>query len=131
MRSSSNGLQRIRLHRAMASSLDDEIRAAAMAQVQHLRELYGGRIPRSALMEGVTLNNQRIPIWNYQKGIFKPAALGTDGAALSVQTSADSPYGDIHDVEAGQIVYKYRGKDPAHPDNIALRRAMLDQRPLI
>lgn len=115
----------------MASAFDDEIRAAAMAQVRRLRDLYGGRIPRSALMEGVSLGGQRIPIWNYQKGIFKPAALGSDGAALSVQTSADSPYGDVHDVEAGQIVYKYRGGDPSHPDNRALRRAMVDQRPII
>ena len=102
-----------------------------MAQVRHLRELYGGRIPRSALMEGVTIAGQRIPIWNYQKGIFKPAALGRGGAALSVQTSAESPYDDVHDMESGRIAYKYRGTDPGHPDNVALRQAMLEQRPLI
>lgn len=115
----------------MPSSLDDEVRAAAMAQVRRLRDLYGGRIPRTALMEGVSLNGQRIPIWNYQKGIFKPAVLGPDGAALSVQTSAESPYGDVHDEEAGEIEYKYRGTNPSHPDNVALRRAMEYQRPLI
>lgn len=115
----------------MPFSLDDEIRAAAMEQVRHLRELYGGRIPRSALMDGVTVAGQRIPIWNYQKGIFKPAALGRNGAALSVQTSAESPYDDVHDMESGRIVYKYRGTDPGHPDNAALRQAMLQQRPLI
>lgn len=115
----------------MSSSVDDEVRAAAMAQVRQLRDIHGGRIPRSALMAGVSLRGQRIPIWNYQKGIFKPAALGPGGAALSVQTSAESPYGDVHDAEAGQIVYKYRGSDPSHSDNVALRRAMEDQRPLI
>lgn len=115
----------------MPLSLDDEIRAAAMEQVRHLRALYGGRIPRSALMDGVTVAGQRIPIWNYQKGIFKPAALGRSGAALSVQTSAESPYDDVHDIELGRIAYKYRGTDPEHPDNVALRQAMLQQRPLI
>jgi putative restriction endonuclease len=115
----------------MAISPDDEVRAAAIAQVRHLRDLYGGRIPRHTLMEGVTLGGQRIPIWNYQKGIFKPATFGPTGAALSVQTSVESPYADVHDVEAGRIVYKYRGTDPAHPDNVALRTAMLEQRPLI
>lgn len=115
----------------MPFSLDDEIRAAAMEQVRHLRELYGGRIPRSALMDGVPVAGRRIPIWNYQKGIFKPAALGRNGAALSVQTSAESPYDDVHDMESGRIVYKYRGTDPGHPDNAALRQAMLQQRPLI
>ncbi|HET7584329.1 MAG TPA: HNH endonuclease [Gemmatimonadaceae bacterium] len=115
----------------MTISLDDEIRAAAMAQVQRLRDRYGGRIPRAALMEGITLGGERVPIWNYQKGIFKPAALGRDGAALSVHTSADSPYADEHDADAGWIVYKYRGTDPDHPDNVALRRAMTEQRPII
>ena len=115
----------------MPDSLDDAIRAAAIEQVRRLRDLYGGRIPRAALMEGVTLGGQRVPIWNYQKGIFKPAALGRDGAALTVQTSAESPYDDVHDVESGRIVYKYRGTDPDHPDNVALRRAMSEQCPLI
>lgn len=115
----------------MVSTFDDEVRAAAMAKVQALRERFIGRIPRAALMEGITLEGQRIPIWNYQKGIFKPAALGRNGAALSVQTSAESPYGDIHDAKAGQIIYKYRGTDPEHPDNVALRIAMLENKPLI
>jgi putative restriction endonuclease len=110
---------------------DDEVRAAALAKVQQLRELYGGRIPRSGLMEGITLGGQRIPLWNYQKGIFKPAATGRDGAALSVQTSVESPYEDEHDLEAGRITYKYRGNDPSHSDNMALRRAMERQLPLI
>lgn len=110
---------------------DDEVRAAALVHVKRLRDRHGGRIPRSALMEGITLQGERIPIWNYQKGIFKPAVLGSDGAALSIHTSAASPYDDAHDVEAGAIVYKYRGENPAHPDNVALRRAMERQLPLI
>ena len=102
-----------------------------MAQVRRLRELYGGRIPRLALMEGISLRGQRVPIWNYQKGIFKPAVLGAGGAALSIQTSAESPYDDIHDSDAGLIAYKYRGQDASHPDNVALRQAMNERRPLI
>lgn len=115
----------------MHSSLDDAVRAAAIAKVRQLRDLHGGRIPRSALMEGVEVQGQRIAIWNYQKGIFKPAILGRDGAALSIQTSVDSPYDDLHDTESGQIIYKYRGQDSSHSDNVALRNAMIDQRPLI
>jgi putative restriction endonuclease len=111
--------------------MDDEIRAAALAKVRLLREQFAGRIPRNVLMEGVTLGNQRIPIFNYQKGIFKPAAVGRDGAALSIQTSAESPYDDQHDADNGAIVYKYRGTDPNHGDNVALRRAMEKGSPLI
>lgn len=112
-------------------SLDDELRAAALLHVRQLRDRYGGRIPRAELGAGVVVRGERVPIWNYQKGIFKPAALGPDGAALSVQTSADSPYADAPDPEAGRFIYKYRGTDPNHPDNVALRRAMWTQRPVI
>lgn len=110
---------------------DDVVRAAALAKVRQLREVHGGRIPRAALMQGVVIRGDRVPLWNYQKGIFKPAALGPDGAALSVQTSIESPYEDEHDVDAGRITYKFRGTDPRHPDNVALRRAGERQLPLI
>jgi len=110
---------------------DSEVRSAALQRVQQLRETHGGLLQRAALMEGIALRGQRIPLWNYQKGIFKPAVLGRDGAALSIQTSVDSPYDDEHDFEAGRITYKYRGTNPDQPDNVALRRAMERQLPLI
>jgi len=110
---------------------DDELRATVFAHVRRLRERYGPRIPSDELSAGVTFHGARVPIWNYQKGIFKPAVLGPDGAALSIQTSAESPYADARDPGAGHFIYKYRGKDPQHADNIALRRAMELQRPLV
>src|SRR4051812_46724259 len=110
---------------------DDELRAAVFARIQSLRDRYLGRIPRDELSAGVTIRGEGIPIWNYQKGIFKPAVLGRDGAALSIQTSAESPYEDAHDPDAGHFIYKYRGTDPDQPDNVALRNAMRNQRPLL
>lgn len=115
----------------MTQFTDDEIRAASLEKVRQLRDEYNGRIPRAALMQGIELRGVRIPLWNYQKGIFKPALLGRDGAALSIQTSASSPYADSHDAGEGSIVYKYRGTNPGHPDNAALRRAMNGRLPLI
>lgn len=115
----------------MASFSDDQVRAAAFAKVRHLWELHGGRIPRQALMEGFRIGETRVPLWNYQKGIFKPAVLGRTGAALSIQTSIESPYEDEHDIDSGTITYKYRGTDPLHLDNVALRRAGERQLPLI
>lgn len=112
-------------------ALDTELRAATFAFVQELRTRYNGRIPREELMKGISIRGVRVPIWNYQKGIFKPEILGLDGAALSVQTSAESPYADVHDAAAGQFIYKYRGTDPEHRDNVALRRAGNAQRPLL
>ncbi len=111
--------------------LDDELRAAMFAHVQRLRDRYGGRIPSDELNAGVIVRGQRVPIWNHMKGIFKPRVLGRDGAAISVHTSADSPYADSHDLDAGHFVYKYRGTNPAHPDNVALRAAQKLQRPLL
>lgn len=113
------------------SSFDSELRAAVFAHVQRLRLRYDCRIPREELSAGIEIDGRRIPIWNYQKGIFKPAVLGRDGAALSIQTSADSPYEDEHDPDAGHFIYKYRGTDPHHPDNAALRMVMLRGKPLL
>jgi putative restriction endonuclease len=73
----------------------------------------------------------RVPLWNYQRGIFKPAHLGSNGAALSIHTSWKSPYDDRHDSSVGTIGYKYQGNNPEHPDNAALRRAMERGLPLI
>jgi putative restriction endonuclease len=114
-----------------SEDLDTDVRASTFAFVQRLRDEFGGRIPRRALMEGVQIRGERVPIWNHQKGIFKPEIFGLSGTALSVQTSADSPYADMRDPSAGHFVYKYRGADPQHADNVALRRAMSLQRPLL
>lgn len=115
----------------MTEQADTALRAATFALVQQLRERYANRIPSEELSKGVEVNGVRVPVWNYQKGIFKPAVLGKDGAALSVQTSAKSPYGDVHDPDAGHFIYKYRGSDPFQADNVALRQAMNRQRPIL
>jgi putative restriction endonuclease len=112
-------------------SFDAELRLVVFDHVRRLRDLYGSRIPRAELMKGVDFRGGRVPIWNYQKGIYKPAVLGRDGAALSIQTSADSPYEDTHDPDAGHFIYKYQGTDPSNADNVALTNAMREQRPLL
>jgi putative restriction endonuclease len=66
-----------------------------------------------------------------QTGIWKPAGLG---AALTIRTTYTPanelpPYAD--DVgDEGLIRYKYRGTDPEHADNRALREAMVRGLPL-
>ncbi|MDN5764576.1 MAG: HNH endonuclease [Humibacillus sp.] len=73
-----------------------------------------------------------LPLMDLQRGIRKPAVLE---AALSFRTvyrpeGADRPYEDAVGVD-GLIRYKYRGTDPDHPDNRALRVAMNRRLPLI
>lgn len=110
---------------------DFELRLAVFAYVARLRELHGGLVPATALSQGIEFEGQRIPIWNQQKGIFRPAALRRPGAALTVMTSVESPYDDRFDAAEDRIWYRYRGSDPLHADNVAVRTAMDLQRPLL
>ncbi len=99
--------------------------------VQRLSEASGGAVPAHLLNLGLTFHGERVPIWNQQKGIFRPRILREPGAALTIQTSFDSPYDDRMDPADDRLVYRYRGTDPNHPDNVALRRAMGLRRPLL
>ncbi|MGH7585821.1 MAG: HNH endonuclease [Gemmatimonadales bacterium] len=111
--------------------LDLQLRLAAFDHVARLRERFGGLIPSRALNEGFEFRGERAPLWNQQKGIYKPAILGRGGAALSIQTSANGPYDDRQDEGSPHLLYRYRGTDPEHPDNVALRRALARRRPLL
>jgi len=73
-----------------------------------------------------------LPLMDRQRGIRKPAGME---AALSIRTVFTEPGGTPPYADAagpdGPIRYKYRGNDPLHPENKALRRAYLDGLPLI
>ncbi|QWZ09238.1 HNH endonuclease [Nocardioides panacis] len=75
---------------------------------------------------------QRIPLMDRQRGIRKPASMN---AALSMRTvftkpGDTPPYADAEGKDGLQR-YKYRGDDPQHSENRALRRAHEDGLPLI
>src|SRR5207237_1152064 len=75
---------------------------------------------------------RRIPLMDRQRGIRKPAGLE---AALSFRTTFTPPdrvppYADAEGPD-GLVRYKYRGQDPQHPENVALRRAYQRRLPLI
>jgi putative restriction endonuclease len=111
---------------------DISIRLAVFAHVTRLRDANGGAVPASALNAGLLVDGERMPIWNQQKGIFRPARMRDPGAALTVVTSYDGPYDDrLDDSDESRFVYRYRGTDPNHADNVALRRAMELRRPML
>lgn len=83
------------------------------------------------LNAGITFNGRRYPIWNQQQGIFRPALLREPGAALTIHTSFSGPYDDRWAPEDERLVYRYQGDNPQHRDNVALRRAMELQRPVL
>jgi putative restriction endonuclease len=77
-------------------------------------------------------DGQRISLMDRQRGIRKPAIMN---AALSMRTvftkpGDTPPYADAQGPDGLQR-YKYRGDDPQHPENRALRRAYEDGLPLI
>ena len=115
----------------MSFDLDFEFRLAVLEHVNRLRDAGGGVVTAQQLSVGIQFRGIRYPIWNQQKGIFRPALLREPGAALSIQTSFDSPYDDRYGPEDERLAYRYRGNDPLHLDNIALRRAMELQRPVL
>ena len=74
----------------------------------------------------------RVPLMDRQRGIRKPADMV---AALSMRTvfrppGAARPYEDGTGVD-GLLRYKWRGADPQHAENRALREAMIRELPLI
>ena len=78
----------------MSLELDLELRLAVFDHVQRLAASGGGLVPSQALNEGLVFRGERVPIWNQQKGIFRPAILRDPGAALTIQTAFDGPYDD-------------------------------------
>jgi putative restriction endonuclease len=73
-----------------------------------------------------------VPLLSPQ-GIFKPAVLPE--LPLSITTAPPSerkpPAYDDELSDEGVLMYRYRGSDPMHRDNVALRLAMLRSVPLV
>lgn len=112
---------------------DAAVRTAAFQFLSGLGVRQGEEWPvasRSELSAGFQFMGRRVPLIGPQ-GIFKPAVLDLP---LSITTAPRvegkaPPYED--EFGYGRVVYRYRGTDPRHPDNVGLRTAMADGVPLI
>lgn len=76
---------------------------------------------------GFEFEGKRIPLVSPQ-GIFKPQILPE--IPLTITTAPSGPYDDSFDRD-GFLIYRYRGANPNHQDNLGLRKAMSDNIPLI
>jgi putative restriction endonuclease len=86
-----------------------------------LRAQFGDELPyKAGLDQGFAFRGRRVPFLNLQKGIYRAAAQ-RGPAALSIQTSAKTPYDDAA-VDEG-FLYAYRAGPIDQPDNRALRAA--------
>ena len=108
---------------------DDDVRSSCFASLDVLCARFGEELPyRGGLDAGFAFRGTRVPFLSTQKGIFRAAAQ-SGPAALSIQTSWKSPYGDA-EVETGYL-YAYRAGSIDQPDNRALRAAYTLQVPII
>ena len=108
---------------------DDALRASCFASLDVLCATHGEDLPyRGGLDAGFAFRGRRVPLLSTQKGIFRAAAQ-EDAAALSIQTSAQSPYDDEETPDG--FFYAYRAGVIDQPDNRALRAAYAQQAPLV
>jgi putative restriction endonuclease len=108
---------------------DEDLRTACFSRLAILQAQYGGELPyASALAPGFLFRGRHVPFLNRQKGIHR-AAVQRGPAALSIQTSFASPYGDAF-TDAG-LRYAYRAGSINQPDNKALQEAFALRVPLV
>lgn len=115
----------------MDLSSEVSIRATAFAYLDEILTRAGGFVSRQQL-EAFTFEGRRVPLIARQRGIWKPREFES---ALSILTTyspspEQRPYEDEPGPD-GYPRYKWRGNDPSHYDNQALRHAMETRTPLI
>jgi len=115
----------------LPAETDARLRAAAFAFLDRRSEDGLALVGQHELAE-FSFEGQPVRLMATQQGIWKPKFLE---AALSFRTvyvadPAKALYADKEGPD-GFLRYKWRGDNPAHPDNQALRRAMQRGLPLI
>lgn len=106
--------------------IDLQVRLAAFNWLSEQVNLHGDVLPRKLLQQGFEFQGQRIPLIAPQ-GIFKPQILDLP---LSITTAPKGPYDDYFGKD-NFLLYRYRGTDPNHRDNVGLRKVFERKRPLV
>jgi putative restriction endonuclease len=107
------------------ADLDAAIRLSAFEWLKEQQTIHGDILPRQILAEGFIFEGERIPLIAPQ-GIFKPRYLELP---LSITTAPNGPYPDR--LGPDYLMYRYRGEDPNHRDNVGLREVMKRGKPLV
>jgi putative restriction endonuclease len=115
---------------------DWQIRLAAFAHLNILRERSGPLVRAADMQAGFEFEGERVPLFNEPVGIWRPRQLGRDGAALSVTTAPPKPgrtppYLDDIAEESGELAYRYQRDGADNWMNRSVRRAFELGRPLI
>jgi putative restriction endonuclease len=107
--------------------MEEIIRLTAFKWLEDQVRIHGDVLPRKLLEQGFEFRGQKITLVGPQ-GIWKPKIF--EQIPISITTVAGGPYDDAFSNE-GFLLYRYRGTDPKHRDNVGLREAMREQTPLI
>jgi putative restriction endonuclease len=105
---------------------DLQVRVAAFNWLSEQVNALGDVFPRKLLEKGFEFQGQRIPLIAPQ-GIFKPKIIDLP---LSITSAPKGPYDDYFGTD-NFLVYRYRGTDPNHRDNVGLRKVFQLKRPLV
>lgn len=111
---------------------DGQLRSAVFAFLAEQTSLLGEILPWRVLTTAFQVGGEPVPLLG-AAGIWKPKVFPE--LPLSIATAPPvpgekPPYEDGID-ENGLLVYRYRGTDPGHRDNVGLRGAMARQAPLV
>lgn len=107
-------------------NIDHSVRISAFNWLAEQVAIHGDVLPRKLLEKGFVFNDSRVPLISPQ-GIFKPKIIELP---LTITTAPHGPYDDSFDTN-GVLLYRYRGTDSHHRDNVGLRKAMQSRTPLI
>ena len=121
-----------------SNDTDMLMRLEAFARVRFLSEMHG-HLTQKELRSGFTFNDQRVPLVNPVRGIFKPRSMRY---LLSIKTVVPRPGGRVwydDQREAHNQIYKgddaidyaFMGNNPDAPDNQWLRAAYENRKPVI
>jgi len=105
---------------------EQEIRLRLFEWLNEQSLLNGGVFPRNQLASEFIVNGRVITLLG-QTGIWTPAGFSMP---ISITTTTHGPYNDEFS-EDGVLLYRYRGTDPNHRDNVGLRELMRQSIPLV
>lgn len=108
----------------------DHIRTVALAYVDQLTQ-HGEQPVRWVDLIDFHVEGERVPLVS-QQGIFKPRVLDLPISIRTAYRSAgeERPYADEVDSD-GYLLYRYRGTDPGHYQNVWLRQVRDQAIPLL
>jgi putative restriction endonuclease len=106
--------------------IDLQVRLTAFNWLSEQVNLHGDVLPRKLLEQGFEFEDQRVHLISPQ-GIFTPRFLSLP---ISINTAPKGPYDDYF-AKDGFLLYRYRGSDPNHRDNVGLRKVFKLKLPLV